>query len=135
MRSLVVKCTAGAEEPERANQAFTVAAPGALMSYAAYAYDCVNLLALAAQAAGTDEPDEIQAEITAVSSGGSTCRRFSSCAELLADGRSINLEGASGDLELQDDGDVGVALYDQFEYDGEGRDVSIGTIAVRPDVA
>ncbi len=28
MRSLVVKCTAGAEEPERCNQAFTVAAAG-----------------------------------------------------------------------------------------------------------
>ena len=26
MRNLVIKCTAGAEEPERANQAFTVAA-------------------------------------------------------------------------------------------------------------
>jgi predicted peroxiredoxin len=26
MRTLVIKCTAGAEEPERANQAFTVAA-------------------------------------------------------------------------------------------------------------
>jgi predicted peroxiredoxin len=29
VRSLVVKCTAGAEEPERANQAFTVAASAA----------------------------------------------------------------------------------------------------------
>ena len=28
MRSLVIKCTAGADEPERANQAFTVAAAG-----------------------------------------------------------------------------------------------------------
>jgi predicted peroxiredoxin len=28
MRELVIKCTAGAEEPERANQAFTVAASG-----------------------------------------------------------------------------------------------------------
>jgi predicted peroxiredoxin len=28
MRVLVIKCTAGAEEPERANQAFTVAAAG-----------------------------------------------------------------------------------------------------------
>ena len=28
MRSLVIKCTAGANEPERANQAFTVAAAG-----------------------------------------------------------------------------------------------------------
>jgi predicted peroxiredoxin len=29
MRDLVIKCTAGADEPERANQAFTVAAAGA----------------------------------------------------------------------------------------------------------
>jgi predicted peroxiredoxin len=28
MQSLVIKCTAGAEDPERANQAFTVAAAG-----------------------------------------------------------------------------------------------------------
>lgn len=28
MRNLVIKCTAGAEDPERANQAFTVAAAG-----------------------------------------------------------------------------------------------------------
>jgi len=28
MRDLVIKCTAGAEQPERANQAFTVAAAG-----------------------------------------------------------------------------------------------------------
>ena len=28
MRSLVIKCTAGGEEPERCNQAFTVAASG-----------------------------------------------------------------------------------------------------------
>jgi len=116
-------------------ETFTRTAPGARMAYAAYAYDCVNLLALAAQAAGTDEPEQLQAEITAVSSGGSTCRRFSSCAELLADGRSIDLEGASGDLELQDDGDVGVASYDHFEFDAEGRDVSIETIPVRADIA
>ena len=31
MRTLVVKCTAGAEDPERCNQAFTVAAAGVSM--------------------------------------------------------------------------------------------------------
>jgi branched-chain amino acid transport system substrate-binding protein len=105
------------------------------MAYAAYAYDCVNLLALAAQAAGTDEPEELHAQLGSVSSGGSTCRRFSSCAELLADGRSIDLDGASGDLELQDDGDVGVAFYDLFEYDEDGLDQSKDTITVRVDIA
>ncbi len=31
MRTLLIKCTAGAEDPERANQAFTVAAAGVAM--------------------------------------------------------------------------------------------------------
>jgi branched-chain amino acid transport system substrate-binding protein len=116
-------------------EAFSMASPGAPMAYAAYAYDCVNLLALAAQTAGSDEPEELNAAITSVSAGGSTCRRFGSCAELLADGRSIDLEGASGDLELQDDGDVGVAFYDLFEYDEDGQDQSVRTIPVRADIA
>jgi branched-chain amino acid transport system substrate-binding protein len=116
-------------------EAFTMASPGAPMAYAAYAYDCVNLLALAAQAAGSDDPEEMQTEITPVTTGGSTCRRFGSCAALLADGRNIDLEGASGDLELQDDGDVGVAFYDLFEYDEDGRDQSVETIPVRDDIA
>ncbi len=112
---------------------FIESSPGGRMAYAAYAYDCVNLLALAAQAAGSDDAEKVQAEITSVSAGGSTCRRFGPCAELLAEGRSINLNGASGDLDLQDDGDVGVADYDQFEYDEQGQDVSTGTITIRPD--
>ena len=53
-------------------EAFAMASPGARSAYAAYAYDCVNLLALAAQAAGSDDAEEIQAEITSVSTGGST---------------------------------------------------------------
>ena len=114
---------------------FTESSPGGRMAYAAYAYDCVNLLALAAQAAGSDDAEKVQAEITSVSAGGSTCRRFGPCAELLAEGRSINLNGASGDLDLQDDGDVGVADYDVFEYDEQGQDVSTGTITIRPDSA
>ena len=76
---------------------FTVASPGGQMAYAAYAYDCVNLLALAAQAAGSDDAEELQAEITAVSTGGSTLPalrpRAPSC---WREGRSINLERRVG---------------------------------------
>jgi branched-chain amino acid transport system substrate-binding protein len=115
--------------------AIATASPGARTAYAAYAYDCVNLLALAAQAAESDDAEEIQPEITAVSTGGSSCRRFALCAELLAQGRSINLDGASGDLDLQDDGDVGVAYYDVFEYDEQGVDVSTEVITVRDEIA
>lgn len=120
---------------ESFDEAIAMASPGARTAYAAYAYDCVNLLALAAQAAQSDDAEQIQPEITAVSSGGSTCRRFAPCADLLAEGRSINLDGASGDLDLQDDGDVGVAYYDLFEYDERGVDVSKDVITVRVEIA
>jgi branched-chain amino acid transport system substrate-binding protein len=120
---------------ESFEEAMAMASPGARTAYAAYAYDCVNLLALAAQAARSDDAEQIQPEITAVSSGGSSCRRFGPCAELLAEGRSIDLDGASGDLDLQDDGDVGVAYYDVFEYDEQGIDVSTEVVTVRVEIA
>ena len=113
--------------------AFAVAAPGGRVAYAAYAYDCVNLLALAAQAAGSDDAEGIRAQLTAVSSGGSRCRGFADCARLLEQGRNIDLEGASGDLELQDDGDVGEATYEVFAFDEEGKEEPPELFTIRVD--
>jgi branched-chain amino acid transport system substrate-binding protein len=104
--------------------AFATNSPGTPVAYAAYAYDCVNLLALAAEAAGSDEGDAIQAQLGAVSSGGSRCEGFAACANLLEGGRNIDLQGASGELDLQDDGDVETASYELFEFDDSGRDVT-----------
>ena len=47
--------------------------PGA---YATNAFDCLNLIALAASQAGSDDPDEIAALIDDVSEGGTPCRDF-----------------------------------------------------------
>ena len=99
------------------------------MAYAAYAYDCVNLLALAAQAAGSDDAEDRSRPRSRPSApAGRRCQRFAplrrSC---WPQGRNIDLDGASGDLELQDDGDVGVATYDVFAFDEQGQDESTET--------
>ena len=110
-----------------------MSSPGTPVGYAGYAYDCVNLMALAAVAAGSDDGDAIQAQLAAVSSGGSRCEGFTACAGQLRRGRNIDLEGASGDLDLQDDGDVETAWYDLFAFDADGHDRhAAGPAAPRP---
>ena len=104
-------------------QLFARAQPGTPLSYVAYAFDCVNLIALSADAAGSDDPEKIQARLVDVSSGGSPCTGFEACAKQLALGRNIDFNGASGDLDLLDNGDVGVANYELFTFDAKGDDM------------
>ena len=47
--------------------------------YATNAYDCVNLIALAANASNSTQPPTIAAQIPAVSDGGSPCMTFTAC--------------------------------------------------------
>jgi branched-chain amino acid transport system substrate-binding protein len=113
-------------EPRAAGfrSAFTAAWPTISISYAAYAYDCTNLVALAAQASGTDDPEAVRGALTGVSEGGSPCSSFPECAVALSEGQNIDLDGASGDVDLQDDGDVVDAWYDVFQFDDGGQDRS-----------
>jgi branched-chain amino acid transport system substrate-binding protein len=118
--------------PEDASfaRAFADAMPGTPLAYVAYAYDCVNLLALAAQAAGSDDPEQLRAQLVSVSSGGSPCQGFKNCASQLAVGRNIDFQGASGELDLSDDGDVATATYEQFRFDASGNDVPVRSFNV-----
>jgi branched-chain amino acid transport system substrate-binding protein len=96
--------------------------------FAANAYDCVNLIALAAVQAGTDSPARIASQIASVSVGGSLCRTFAGCAENLALELQINYNGPSGNTDLSTrTGDPTRARFEEFEFDGDGRDVSDGT--------
>jgi branched-chain amino acid transport system substrate-binding protein len=108
----------------------TAIAPEAPVAYAAYAYDCVNLLALAAETAGSDDPTRARAEIIDVSRGGLTCSTFVDCRAELDRSRNIDYNGASGSLELNDAGDVTVASYDLFEF-VDGVDVYADGIIAR----
>lgn len=92
--------------------------------FAATAVDCVNVIALAARASETDEPKVIAAQIPQVTRGGTTCRDFATCAELLTEGRNIDYNGPEGVLRINSLGDVTVGTFERFSFDDNGRDVT-----------
>ena len=91
--------------------------------FTANAMDCVNLIALAAIQAGSDDPGEIKKNMASVSAGGQVCADFADCAERLAGGFSVDYSGYSGDVELSTTtGERTRAWFEAFGFDAEGVD-------------
>ena len=72
--------------------------------FATNALDCVNLIALAAVQADSDDPQQIAAQMIGVSSGGVSCATFAECVQLLAES-NINYDGPGGVVEIGPEGD------------------------------
>lgn len=96
-------------------------------AFATNAYDCVNLIALAAVQAASDVPEEMATEMVAVSSGGVPCTLFADCIEVLRDDLNIDYDGPGGGVEIGAEGDPVRARFDRFSFDDSGTDVSTGT--------
>jgi branched-chain amino acid transport system substrate-binding protein len=93
--------------------------------FAAHAHDCANLIALAAERSGSDDPLRIASSIAGVSVGGSQCISFEDCKNRLAQGLQIDYVGASGPLRLSSrTGDPTIAFFQRFTFDFEGKDIS-----------
>lgn len=97
--------------------------PDAGVAYAAYAYDCLNVIALAAQAAASNDPRVFRDRLGDVSQLGAPCDTFATCAARLADQDNIDYRGVSGPVDVDAAGDVTVARYELFTFDENGRDV------------
>jgi branched-chain amino acid transport system substrate-binding protein len=104
------------------------AAPGNSSPYAANAFDCVNLIALAALAAKSTQPAMIASQIPAVSDSGTPCTSFADCATGIEAGSNINYDGPGGTLTIGANGDVSSAMFELFGFDSTGRDENKGTI-------
>jgi branched-chain amino acid transport system substrate-binding protein len=91
--------------------------------FVAHAIDCVNLIALAAIDAGTDNPVKFRARMSAVSTGGRVCTTFEECTDLLVRGLGIDYNGQSGPLDLSATGDPTRALFESFTFNEEGGEV------------
>jgi branched-chain amino acid transport system substrate-binding protein len=65
--------------------------------FAAQSYDCVNIIALAAQAAGSTASASIRDNMIAVTTGEVACATYAECAEALAAGSTIAYQSAAGD--------------------------------------
>jgi ABC-type branched-subunit amino acid transport system substrate-binding protein len=104
---------------------FRVYAPNAQSLYAAYAYDCTNLIALAAQTAKTDDPTKFVTEMVPTSRNGVSCPNFTDCAPQVAEGRNVDLNGASGRIELLENGDASYGTYEVFVFGPDGKDQTV----------
>jgi len=83
------------------------------------------MIALAAQAAGSDDPAKIKDAMVGVSSGGTKCQTFKACAAALKSGGDIDYDGASGPVDLTDKHEPNVGVYDVWQYDVKGAPVNI----------
>ncbi len=100
--------------------AFAEFAPDVSTIFSAQSYDCAILIALAAEAAGSNDSADIAAQMVAVSRDGEKCSTFAECKDLLADGADIDYDGASGAIDFLDVGEPGTGIYEVYEYDADG---------------
>jgi branched-chain amino acid transport system substrate-binding protein len=86
-------------------------------TYGPESYDATILTALAAVAAGSDNPEAFAPKIIEVSTGGEKCTSFADCVALLEDGQDIDYDGVSGPVDLGETGSPTKATIGIFEYD------------------
>ena len=100
--------------------AFAEFAPGVSTIFSAQSYDCAILIALAAEAAGSNDSADIAAAMVDVSRDGEKCSTFADCKDLLAGGTNIDYDGASGAIDFLDVGEPGTGIYEVYEYNAYG---------------
>ncbi len=91
--------------------------------FAANAFDCVNLIALAVDLVDTDDPSVFSAQIPALTTRGRVCQSFDECRDLLDQSLNINYNGPDGITELLVVGHPARARFDVFAFDETGRGV------------
>jgi branched-chain amino acid transport system substrate-binding protein len=114
----------GTPEAGAAAKAFNTlytTSPGvkARQTFDAQNFDAVMLCFLAAVKAGSEKGSDIAEEITAVSGPGGTKYTFEQLGDAvkaLQDGQDIDYEGASGPIDLDEQGDPSTATYEEYSY-------------------
>ncbi|HWS48198.1 MAG TPA: ABC transporter substrate-binding protein [Acidimicrobiia bacterium] len=126
-----IKGTAPAAAPNGVQSPFIAAfkKTGIDTIFSSYYYDCTILIALAAQAAGSDDPAKIRDKMIDVSSGGTKCFTYKQCSDLLKSGTDIDYSGASGPVDLTNTHEPNEGVYDVWSYDAKGKPNNITGVA------
>lgn len=121
---------ASSEEFKRSFAAF--APKGTAHIFSAHAYDCVNIIALAAEVAGTDDPRKYHRAIVGVTKEGETCTNFAECKALIDEGKDIDYDGASGKLDFIPAGEPSAGTYEIWQFqNGAVRTLRTITVSER----
>ena len=100
-----------------------------ITAFVPHTYDATVLLMLAAQASGQNTGEGIKSKIQEVSGGDGTevtdpCQAI----ELLKKGEKVNYQGASGNVDIDENGDV-VGVYDVWQVQPDGTIKIIDKVA------
>ncbi|HEY0508746.1 MAG TPA: ABC transporter substrate-binding protein [Blastococcus sp.] len=91
-------------------------------NYAGETYDAAVLIALAAQAAGTNDANVFKAYVNGLTFGGDKCEDFASCSKVLTGGGNVDYDGASGPLSFTEAGEPAQASFGLQQF---GKDNAI----------
>ncbi|MFV2197896.1 ABC transporter substrate-binding protein [Nocardiopsis sp. LOL_012] len=92
--------------------------------FAPQVFDCVTVIALAAEAAGSTDPSVYVEELANVSRPeGTECTSFAECRDLIAEGEEIDYQGVSGNIDFDDNGDPAAATFEIFHFGDDGHEV------------
>jgi branched-chain amino acid transport system substrate-binding protein len=126
-----IKGTAPAAAPEGIESPFTAefAATGIDTIFSSYYWDCTNLMALAAQKAGSDEGSAIAKNFSANLEGSNDCNTFATCKALLEANKTIHYRGASSAFEKWNKMEPGTGVYDVWSYGPDGKYSNVKGVA------
>ncbi|MFG2086041.1 ABC transporter substrate-binding protein [Spirillospora sp. NPDC048824] len=103
-----------------------------VFQYAPQVYDCVTVMALAAETAKTDDPAVFKTKMNEVTKGGEKCTTFTQCRDLIKQGKDIDYDGASGPLDFTEPGEPGSTEIEIYEYNDKGKFEIIDTVQSKP---
>ncbi|MGH1490861.1 MAG: ABC transporter substrate-binding protein [Acidimicrobiales bacterium] len=92
-------------------------------AYGPETYDAFIIMALAAEAAGTDDPAEIAKRINGITGGGEKCTSFADCKALIADGTDIDYDGPSGPQNFSQAGEPTEASFAILNYASDSNTI------------
>lgn len=123
--------------PETGEQTFVERfneySPGTPTIFSAQFYDCLMVVALAAQVAQSDDPTVFVDEIVGVTGPeGTECSFFADCFELIQAGEEIDYLGASGPLDFLSNGQPSTGTYEVIEFGTDGSYESERQVLVAP---
>lgn len=110
---------------------FKAAYPDVDVIFSAQAYDCTNIIALAAEEAKSNAPQDIVKHMDDVTVTGTPCTTYAACKKLVDAGTDINYEGASGPLDFTSAGEPSVGTYDIWKFNNKGEVTSLKQTVVK----
>lgn len=102
------------------------------LQFAPQAYDCMTVIGLAAEQAGTNDPAVFKNAMVGVTRDGTKCSTFAACKSLIGAGTNIDYQGVSGPLDFIAAGEPGGATIEVYSYDRSGQLQSVKTVQSRP---